>query len=84
MRIIAITAALAVLASVGRADAATTAKRHKRIVVHSAAQSDPHIACTEFGCGPVPFGCAKRPAYGPPSPYDVVVCPSMPSGIRMR
>lgn len=78
-------AALVLLALPAVADAAGK-RRHHRPAVQTAVQSSPHIACTETGCGPVPFGCGKRP--GDPgsrtsSRYDEVVCPSaVPSRMR--
>jgi hypothetical protein len=82
---IAFVTALAALTLPVVANAATQ-HRHHRVVVHAVA-SDPHVACTESGCGPVPSGCGKRPAgtTGPGIPaYDVVVCPPITPGMRMR
>jgi hypothetical protein len=79
----AIAAALVVLALPAMAHAA---QRHaKRATV--VASSDPHTACTEFGCGPVPFGCGKRPgnpAATGPARYDEIVCPPFSPGLRPR
>lgn len=58
------------------AQAASKHKRHHNPSRIYTAQ--PQIACTQFGCIPVPRGC--RPAQGRtfsglPSDFDVVVCP---------
>lgn len=47
----------------------------KRIVRES--QSGGQIACTAFGCGPIPRNCRPTPGMrwnGDPSGYDVIVC----------
>lgn len=36
------------------------------------------IACTPFGCHPIPRGCHPEPGFdfwGNPTGYDIVVCP---------
>ena len=79
-----VAAVVAVTAFASEATAST--KRHAR-VAQSAAQNDPYTACTQTGCGPVPFGCGKRPgipgATGP-ARYDEIVCPPFSPGLRPR
>jgi len=83
---IALVAALAVLSLPISASAATKHRHHRAVAQPLAQASDPRIACTSQGCGPIPSGCGKRP--GVPGAttsarYDEVVCPFAVPG-RMR
>lgn len=52
--------------------AATKKKKARR------AQPQQQIACTFFGCQPVPAGCYQRQGYdfwGNPTGFDVIICP---------
>jgi hypothetical protein len=53
---------------------ASAARKKPRPVPRPAGQ----IACTHFGCVPIPPGCHSETGYlwnGLPSGYDVIVCP---------
>ena len=67
--------------------AAQAAERHHKRAAVAAVSTDRYTACTESGCGPVPFGCGKRPgipgATGP-AKYDEIVCPPFSPGLRAR
>jgi len=76
----AIALALAVLIAPVAAEAA--AKHHSHHPISRAARggyaAQPHIACTQVGCLPVPRGCyptGGRTFSGEPSGFDVMVCP---------
>ncbi|HYI27443.1 MAG TPA: hypothetical protein VD863_06280 [Bradyrhizobium sp.] len=62
-------------------DAISAAKRtKKRVRGHQAyGRSGQQIACTQFGCGPIPRGCrietGRIPFTWEPSGFDDVVCP---------
>lgn len=61
-------------------DAISAAKRKKRPAGHRAyGRSGTQIACTRFGCRPIPPGCRIRTEYNPwtwnPTGFDAVVCP---------
>ncbi len=53
------------------------AKPKKKTVKRPARSSGRQIACTEFGCNPIPRNCRPQTGYrwdGMPSGFDVVVC----------
>lgn len=63
-----------------QADAISAAKRKKRVRGSPAyGRSQQQIACTQFGCNPIPRGCRVVPGRNPftwnPSGFDEVVCP---------
>lgn len=52
-------------------------KPQKKTVKRSARSAPRQIACTEFGCHPIPPNCRPQTGYrwdGMPSGFDVVVC----------
>ena len=70
MKILLFAAALALLA----VPAEAAKKRHPKGSGYSA---QPQIACTQYGCMPVPQGCRRAPGRtldGAPSGFDVIVC----------
>jgi hypothetical protein len=74
----ALAVALAVLVVPATAEAAT--KHHRNHHMSHAARGSyaAHIACTQYGCLPVPRGCYResgRTWSGMPSGFDVVTCP---------
>ena len=75
---IAIATALAVLALPAAANAASRHRHHHHYRSADAyARAQPRIACTQYGCIPVPRGCHSRGGRtysGMPSGFDVVVC----------
>ncbi len=74
---IAFAAALAILALPTVADAAS--KRDQRAGYGANARSPAQIACTQYGCLPVPRGCrreAGRTYSDMPSGFDVITCPT--------
>jgi len=75
---IALAAALAVIALPTVADAASN-KRDHRAGYGAYARSPAQIACTQYGCIPVPRGCrreAGRTGSDMPSGFDVITCPT--------
>lgn len=70
-----------VTAQTSQTDAISAAKRKKRATGQQAygRGGGPQIACTQFGCNPIPPGCRIRTGYNPwtwdPSGFDEVVCP---------
>lgn len=65
-------------------DAISAAQRKKRKSSARAGhraygRSGTQIACTQFGCNPIPRGCRIRTGFNPftwdPSGFDEVVCP---------
>lgn len=62
-----------------QADAISAAKRKKRSKGYQAYGRSGQIACTQFGCGPIPRGCrietGRIPFTWEPSGFDDVVCP---------
>ncbi|MFN3659103.1 MAG: hypothetical protein ACK4UO_17800 [Pseudolabrys sp.] len=67
-------AALAFVAASAQAGAATDLSAKKKRVV----RGEQKIACTAFGCHPIPRGCYPTMGYtwdGAPSGFDVIVCP---------
>lgn len=63
-----------------QADDISAAKRKKRVRGYPAyGRSQQQIACTQFGCNPIPRGCRVVPGRNPftwnPSGFDEVVCP---------
>jgi hypothetical protein len=76
---IALAAALAVFALPVAANAATQHRHqsHHRAGYGAYARAPGQIACTQYGCLPVPRGCYPRGGHtysGMPSGFDVVVC----------
>ena len=76
---IALAAAFAVLALPVAANAATKHRHHShhRAGYGTYARGGSQIACTQYGCIPVPRGCYSRGGKtysGMPSGFDVVVC----------
>jgi hypothetical protein len=65
----------------GHADDMSAAKRKaKKQSGHQAyGRSGTQIACTPFGCNPIPRGCRVRPGMNPftwnPTGFDEIVCP---------
>ena len=58
-------------------------KAKKRPGGHQAyGRSGTQIACTPFGCNPIPRGCRVRPGMNPftwdPTGFDEIVCPYYP------
>ena len=54
----------------------SAAKKKKKS--RRAAQPPQQIACTFFGCRPVPAGCYQREGFdfwGNPTGFDVIICP---------
>ena len=52
--------------------------RKKKKKSRRAAQPPQQIACTFFGCRPVPAGCYQREGFdfwGNPTGFDVIICP---------
>jgi hypothetical protein len=73
---IALAAALAVFALPSVASAANKHRHHYR-PAGSHVRAQAQIACTQYGCIPVPRGCYSRGGRtysGMPSGFDVVVC----------
>lgn len=60
------------------ADQAFSAQRKKKRT-RSSGSSGQQIACTQFGCNPIPRGCRVVPGKIPftwePSGFDEIVCP---------
>jgi hypothetical protein len=61
-------------------EAISAAQRKKRARAYQAyGRSQQQIACTQFGCNPIPRGCQVVPGRNPftwnPSGFDEVVCP---------
>lgn len=54
-------------------------KRKRQRAVRATPRTGSQIACTRFGCRPIPPGCRIETEYNPfswnPSGYDAVVCP---------
>ena len=69
------------IAAIHQTEAVSAAKRKKQRAAGRQAygRSQQQIACTQFGCGPIPAGCRIRTGFNPftwdPSGYDEVVCP---------
>jgi hypothetical protein len=64
----------------GHADEVSAAKRKKRSSGQQAyGHGGTQIACTQYGCNPIPPGCRIRTGYNPwtwdPTGFDEVVCP---------
>jgi hypothetical protein len=64
----------------GHTDEVSAAKRKKRSSGKQAyGHSGTQIACTQYGCNPIPSGCRIRTGYNPwtwdPTGFDEVVCP---------
>jgi hypothetical protein len=75
---IALVAVFAVVALPTVADAASK-NRHHRAGHGAYARSQAQIACTQYGCLPVPRGCrreAGRTYSDMPSGFDVITCPT--------
>jgi hypothetical protein len=69
---------LAVLLVPAVAEAATKHQRHKHLSKSARSSYAAQIACTQYGCIPVPRGCfreAGRTWGDMPSGFDVVTCP---------
>jgi hypothetical protein len=65
------------------AEAVSDQSRQKgRTKRQTSGQGQRQIACTQFGCGPIPPGCEIRTGFIPftwdPSGFDEVVCPYRP------
>jgi hypothetical protein len=76
-RTLALAAALAVLALPATVEAASKKKRQHSRGMDAYARAQPQIACTQFGCMPVPRGCHSRSGRtwdDMPSGFDVIVC----------
>jgi hypothetical protein len=76
---LAIATALAVIALPVAASAATKHRHHHhaRAGYNAYARAPGQIACTQYGCMPVPRGChpeAGRTWDGLPSGFDVITC----------
>ena len=61
-------------------EAISAAKRKKRVRGYQAyGTGRPQIACTQYGCNPIPRGCQVVPGRNPftwdPSGFDEVACP---------
>jgi hypothetical protein len=72
MKVLLFAAALALLAV--PAEAASKKRQSKSYGTYSAPLQ---IACTQYGCMPVPRGCQRAPhrtSDGSPSGFDVIVC----------
>jgi len=87
MRLLAITIGLAVLAAgiyhvpaqaSDQAFSLSAKKAHaKRHVVRRARPAQHQVACTVFGCQPIPRGCTPTQGYdwrGIPTGFDVIAC----------
>ena len=75
---LALATTLAVLALPAAADTATKNRRHHHRGYDTYARAPGQIACTQYGCIPVPRGCfreAGRTWGDMPSGFDVVTCP---------
>lgn len=82
---ITVSLAFAVPATAHRASASNSvaaldlaAAKTKKKVRRGRAAAQTQIACTEFGCNPVPPGCTPRPGRtwsGLETGFDVIVCP---------
>ena len=70
----------AIQAQALQADDISAAKRKKRVRGYQAyGTGGQQIACTQFGCNPIPRGCRVVPGRNPftwnPSGFDEIVCP---------
>ncbi|MCX7311348.1 MAG: hypothetical protein WCG92_20870 [Hyphomicrobiales bacterium] len=78
---------LAALAAMSLPFATGAFAKDRRAAAQPPSSADPRVACTEYGCGPVPSGCGKRPGIPGATTsarYDEVVCPPAGRGFRMR
>ncbi|HWK97302.1 MAG TPA: hypothetical protein VNR39_17940 [Pseudolabrys sp.] len=75
---LAFAAAVTAPATPAAAQSSQQATKPKKKQVKRPARSAPRqIACTEFGCHPIPPNCRPQTGYrwdGMPSGFDVVVC----------
>jgi hypothetical protein len=74
---LAFAAAIAAPAPAAAQSSQQVKKPQKKTVKRPARSAPRQIACTEFGCHPIPPNCRPQTGYrwnGMPSGFDVVVC----------
>lgn len=70
--------ACALAVAVAGADAALAQSGSTVLSARKSRQASGQIACTAFGCHPIPRGCYIRAEYdfwGNPTGFDAVICP---------